>query len=344
MKQNQSGGLACRFRALPRPFAIALLVVPAGLAVSALGLPALASASVGQSADAGNTAVTRQAAAKKLLLQKLAAQKQSAHPAAIPAAPATAADKDLAAYFRAGYGYDDAVLLSRLWISATPYDAKVSAGAKLLHHIVLPIKPGQTAWQVAKDVALAAFSSNGYTYGDAVKLATLWHTGTSATALGNVKVMAGRKLLAGALPSHRATAPAPDPTPEPTSAPVTLPPEIVAAADAELRAYFAAGYTYNDAVLLSKFWDKGATPYQEKLLAGNKLLHHLPMPIKPGQTAAQVSDDVAVAAYFAYGYDYTDALKLAAIWKIATPGGDVTGVKVTAGRKLLAGLTLPVHA
>jgi len=44
-------------------------------------------------------------------------------------------------------------------------------------------------------------------------------------------------------------------------------------------------------------------------------------------------------AYFAAGYGYTDAQKLAKIWMLP---GDVGSVKAEAGRRLLAGETLPI--
>ena len=108
----------------------------------------------------------------------------------------------LTAYVAAGYGYDDAVLLGRLWRSADPYDAKLAAGEKLTRHVALPIAPGQTAWQVDPQVAIDAFLGNGHTYAEAQRLARLWHTPGSGGDLSTVKATAGRWLLAGrTLPS-----------------------------------------------------------------------------------------------------------------------------------------------
>lgn len=45
------------------------------------------------------------------------------------------------AFFTAGYDYDDAVKLAKLWKLKTPWDAKVAAGKKLLAGGTLPIKP-----------------------------------------------------------------------------------------------------------------------------------------------------------------------------------------------------------
>lgn len=51
-------------------------------------------------------------------------------------------DPELAAYFGAGYGWDDAVRLARLWNLDDPTDAKVKAGHRLLADESLPIRPG----------------------------------------------------------------------------------------------------------------------------------------------------------------------------------------------------------
>src|SRR5476649_1340236 len=53
-------------------------------------------------------------------------------------------------------------------------------------------------------------------------------------------------------------------------------------------------------------------------------------------TAAQ--QEQALNAYFAAGYDYNDALALAQLWHLS---GDPTTIKAEAGRRLLAGQTLP---
>lgn len=102
-------------------------------------------------------------------------------------------DRKVVAFSKAGYSYDDAVLLSRLWGQSSAYDAKVRAGGKLLNHLPVPTRPGQTAWTVSDDAALQAYFGNGYDYADAQKLARLWKT----ASLGDAKVIAGHKLLAG---------------------------------------------------------------------------------------------------------------------------------------------------
>jgi hypothetical protein len=57
--------------------------------------------------------------------------------------------------------------------------------------------------------------------------------------------------------------------------------------------------------------------------------------VSPSKDALQEQWD----AYFSAGYGYSDALKLAKLWKM---NGDVGQVKAEAGRRLLAGQTLPI--
>ena len=45
------------------------------------------------------------------------------------------------AFFAAGYDYDDAVQLAKLWKKADAYQAKVEGGKRLLAGETLPIKP-----------------------------------------------------------------------------------------------------------------------------------------------------------------------------------------------------------
>ena len=45
------------------------------------------------------------------------------------------------AFFAAGYDYDDAVKLARLWKKSDPYQAKIEGGKRLLAGDTLPIKP-----------------------------------------------------------------------------------------------------------------------------------------------------------------------------------------------------------
>ena len=55
--------------------------------------------------------------------------------------PVTAEEKQVQAFFNAGYTTGDAATLARLWKKATPYDAKVEGGKRLLAGRTLPIRP-----------------------------------------------------------------------------------------------------------------------------------------------------------------------------------------------------------
>ncbi|MBN1171000.1 MAG: hypothetical protein JXA67_02400 [Micromonosporaceae bacterium] len=109
--------------------------------------------------------------------------------------------------------------------------------------------------------------------------------------------------------------------------------------DEELLAYFNAGYDYDDAVVLARYWNDGS-PYQAKLDTGEALIKSgdkFKAEFQHGDTAWTVSDDFARAAYFNNGYDYADARRLAKVWHQT----DISTVKATAGRKILAGIKLP---
>jgi hypothetical protein len=205
----------------------------------------------------------------------LAGQKLPITPS--PEAVASAADMtDLDAYFAAGYTYEDAVGLAQLWKIADPYQAKIDAGVKLLAGVALPIAPGSQPTPLPTPTApddtvsatdLDAYFTAGYDYNDALQLAQLWHmTGDPAT----IKAEAGRRLLAGQQLPIKPSAPSPTPT---GSAPVN-------GVDAAVAAYFAAGYTSDDAATLGKMWNI-ADPDQVKTDAGQKLLAGQTLPIKP---------------------------------------------------------------
>jgi hypothetical protein len=100
--------------------------------------------------------------------------------------------KRLDAYFGAGYNYDDAVKLAKLWKLDDPYAAKVEGGKRLLEDKKLPVKPSAVA--EAKEAArVNAFFKAGYDYDDAVQLAKLWKKSDPYQA----KIEAGKRILAG---------------------------------------------------------------------------------------------------------------------------------------------------
>jgi hypothetical protein len=101
--------------------------------------------------------------------------------------------KQLTAYFDAGYAWDDAVKLAKLWKLSDPSDAKIAAGKKLLAHEKLPFKPSPANVAAAvEQKQVEKFFDAGYDYADAQKLAKLWHTSP-----GKAKAEAGKRLLAG---------------------------------------------------------------------------------------------------------------------------------------------------
>jgi hypothetical protein len=177
--------------------------------------------------------------------------------------------------------------------------------------------------QAELDEGWAAYFTAGYGYDDAVRLAALWRTDKN---IGLVKAEAGRRLLAGeALPIQ----PHPDP-----SVPAT--PD---AATAALKAFFHAGYVYDDAVQLARLWNL-PDPSDAKVAAGRKLAagEQLPIRPKPANVAA-AKESAAVDKFFAAGYDYDDAVELAGLWHLT----DAYAAKVAGGEKLLAGQTLPIR-
>jgi hypothetical protein len=180
--------------------------------------------------------------------------------------------------------------------------------------------------QVDLDKDWAAYFAAGYGYDDAVRLAALWHTEQN---IGLVKAEAGRRLLAGeTLPI------APHPSPS-----ISAAPDPAASADAAaVQAFFDAGYVWDDAVKLAALW-KLSDPSDAKVAAGKKLEagQKLPIAPKPANVAA-AKESAAVNKFFAAGYTYDDAVKLATLWKLK----DAYAAKVAGGEKLLAGQTLPI--
>jgi hypothetical protein len=179
-----------------------------------------------------------------------------------------------------------------------------------------------TPAEIKKD--LAAYFAAGYDYQNAEALAKIWnYTIPADRNLDPLKAEAGRRLLAGE------TLPV-----KPNVVMVPVDPKI----QAEVDAFFKAGYTYDDAVHLATIW-KTKTPYDAKVEGGEKLLAGKKLPIAPGSSkpTGQRKKDVAVDAFFAKGYDYQDAAKLAKLWKTKT----TYDAKVEAGLKILAGQTLP---
>jgi hypothetical protein len=196
--------------------------------------------------------------------------------------------------------------------------ASASAAQKVGPKQAVPattVDPNQKGWD--------AYFRAGYDYNDAVRLAHIWK---SKDSIGDIKAEAGRKLLAG------------------ETLPIKPNPKNVAAAkeNAELDAYFAAGYGYDDAVKLADLW-KLPDAFAAKVEGGKRLLAGETLPIQPGPPATQdpagQAEQAQVDAFFAAGYNYDDAARLADMWKLPDP----YSAKVEGGKRLLAGETLPIQ-
>ena len=204
-------------------------------------------------------------------------------------------------------------------------DGGVSAGAATMPNMKPSASPAAPVTLTPAEALLeqqyAAFFDAGYDYDDAEKLSKIWR---STGDIGAVKAEAGRRLLAGEKLPVEPAADSPGESLSPTE-------------QKRIDAYFAAGYNYDDAVKLAKLW-KLSDPYSAKIEGGKRLLAgDKKLPVKPSapDTAKESS---RVNAFFAAGYDYDDAVKLARLWKKSDP----YQAKIEGGKRLLAGDTLPI--
>jgi hypothetical protein len=151
---------------------------------------------------------------------------------------------------------------------------------------------------------------------------------------GNARNTSTVSFPAGAVPS--------------SAAPSTIPSMSATDMNRYLTAYFDAGYDYDDAVQLATLWHVKADIGDVKAEAGRRLRagETLPVPATPNSPEPTTDpDDPAIKAeqaqldaFFDNGYTWTEAVKLAKIWHLADP----SDAKVKAGKKLLAGESLPV--
>jgi hypothetical protein len=203
-----------------------------------------------------------------LLINRPANGVSQVAPAAAPSSAVPLTETELQkgwdAYFGAGYDYNDAVKLAKLWNSTDEIgNIKAEAGQKLLAGEALPFKPSPKNVEAARNQKwVDAFFAAKYTYDDAAKLAKIWHLPDAGAA----KVAGGKKLAAGEKLPIKAGSAKPDPS--------------VLKEQARLDAYFNAGYDWNDAVKLAKLW-KMSDPGAAKVAAGKKLLAGEHLPIKP---------------------------------------------------------------
>ncbi|HVV74565.1 MAG TPA: hypothetical protein VHC43_00900 [Mycobacteriales bacterium] len=187
--------------------------------------------------------------------------------------------------------------------------------------VIQPASGSGPAAQHTQDQEFTAFFNAGYVYGDAQKLARLWHENGD---IGSVKAEAGGRLLDGeTLPVA------------PSGTPAT-------ADDLAYQAFFNAGYTYDDAVKLGQAWHETDIS-QIKIEAGKKLENGETLPVAPSGKEAPTSpqaqaDASAAQAFFDAGYTYDDAVRLAQMWNTT----DTYHAKVEGGQKLENGESLPV--
>jgi hypothetical protein len=274
-------------------------------------------------------------------------------PTPTASSPSYTQDEEWSAYFAAGYDYNDAVQLAQLWNDSSSIgQVKAEAGLDLLDGQTLPVQPSGTP-ETPSEKAQSAFFAAGYDSNDAVTLSKMWHD----SDLMQVKTEAGQKLIDGQ--------PLPIQPSGPSVSSVEVPPAgsgssraerkmlvvrarqlngksrgVVQIAstpqDSDVQAFFAAGYTYNDAVKLGNIWHESDT-FRVKAEAGHKLVDGKALPVQPSGTP-ETQSEKAQNAYFTAGYDYADAVKLGKMWHES----DLNQVKIEAGQKLLHGQKLPI--
>ncbi|MGK5682658.1 hypothetical protein [Actinoplanes sp. URMC 104] len=190
-------------------------------------------------------------------------------PSATPSAdPVALLEQRVDAYYDAGYGYDDAGRLAKLWKLSDDdrVAVKAEAGRRLLLGETLPIKPQPDAPAVEETISPTdqkrydAFFGAGYTWTEAEKLARIWHLSDPSKA----KLEAGKRILAR------------------EELPVKPKPANVKEALESKRAdaFFNAGYDVSDAVKLADLWNlKDA--WGAKVEGGKRILAGESLPIQP---------------------------------------------------------------
>lgn len=165
----------------------------------------------------------------------------------------------------------------------------------------------------------------------------------------------GAGLIAGAVnlpgllpatPSDSGASWSPAGAPSPTATAVPSPTSTRVSEDEQQKqwdAYFSAGYGYDEALQLAKIWNLKGDVGSVKAEAGRRLLAGETLPIQPGPSnpepdPVEAQEAARVNAFFAAGYDYNDAVKLAKLWKTVDP----YHAKIEGGKRLLAGETLPI--
>ncbi|MEU4163402.1 hypothetical protein [Actinoplanes sp. NPDC026670] len=199
--------------------------------------------------------------------------------------------------------------------------------------VAAPIASVDPATALTEDevkAGIAAYFEAGFGYDNAVELAKLWNM--ASDQIGQVKAVAGQKLLAGE------TLPV---TAKPNEdGPVSEEPENPELSK-QVEEYFLQGYDWDDAVVLAELWNL-TDPGDAKAEAGRRLLagETLPGGVKPDPEQVEAGKEARLANIFwDAGYDGEDAEKLAKLWKL----DDTYSAKVEAGRRIKAGETLPIQ-
>jgi hypothetical protein len=183
-------------------------VLGTGLVTGAVALPAVLPGTglPGGTALPGGTG-------NKVIDRPPAAPLPTATPTAAPTTPSpttrtaaqrAAQQRNLHAYFQAGYGYEDAVRLAAIWnVKDKPGTVKAEAGRRLRAGENLPIRPSRQDADPARTgdprftpeflAAVDAFFDAGYDYQDAAKLAVVWNSADVSQA----KADAGQRILEG---------------------------------------------------------------------------------------------------------------------------------------------------
>lgn len=167
-------------------------------------------------------------------------------------------------------------------------------------------------------------------------------TALTSSRLLSAGIVAGGLALVGgsALAASPAPAPAAEPAPAPAPVRASDASDPVTALAPELDAFFAAGYTYDDAVALAARWGS-ADSFEAKASAGRELLAGEALPLAPGSAPAAPGSEAALDpardAFWAAGHTYEEAVALAELWDV-----DSWEAKARAGQLLLDGAALPV--
>lgn len=191
------------------------------------------------------------------------------------------------------------------------------------------IDPSATLTEEQIAQGFDAYFAGGFGYDNSVELAELWNLGrdnfAQAKAIGGLKLLNGETLPVTPIPN--------------TDGPAGEDPDDPETAKS-LEAFFAGGYGWDDAERLAELWNL-ADPVEAKAKAGKKLLAGeelpIPEPSKGGSSADRAAG--AVRLFFAAGYDYDDAVKLAKLWKLES----AYDAKVAGGERLLDGEKLPIE-